>query len=155
MMVSSKINERIESEFIQAVKQRDVKTLNVLRLLKAALKNESIALIRPELTEEEVIKVLRREAKKRLDSIAAFKQGNRPEMAAQEAAELEIIKGYLPPELSDEQILGAIEEVIRENNFSSVADFGKIMKLATAKLSGQADGSRVSALVKQVLAKNT
>jgi uncharacterized protein len=145
------LEQRLEGEYQIALKNKNSQLLGVLRLIKAAIKNEQIANKRAELTDEDIIKILRRELKKRQESMALFKQGNRQELADKEASEAEIIRQYLPQELNDEAILKIIQEVIAENNFSSAQDFGKVMKLAVARISGQAEGNTISRLVKQAL----
>ena len=105
---------------------------------------------REELADEDVLKVLASEVKKRQEAILSYRQGQREDLAAQEEAELAIIKSYLPPELPEEAISKIIEKVIAENNFTA-KDFGQTMKLAVAELKGQADGKRVAEAVKKKL----
>jgi uncharacterized protein len=150
----TKIEERLEQDYQVAVRQKDANLIGVLRLIKSAIKNEQIAQKRSELADEDVVKILRRELKKRQESIEMFKQGNRLDLADHEEQEVGLIKPYLPVELSDEEITRLVKQIIEENNFSSAQDFGKLMKLAMAKAAGQADGTRISPVVKELLNKS-
>ena len=146
------IEQRIEADYQVAVKAKNTEVLGVLRLVKAAITNEKIANKRADFTEEDLIKILRREAKKRHDSAQIYQQGNRSDLADKELKEIEIIKRYLPEELNDSDIAKLIEGVIKENNFTP-PDFGQAMKLVMAKVAGQADGAKISRLLKEFLSK--
>jgi uncharacterized protein YqeY len=145
-----KLEEQIEQEANSALKNKEQLVVSTLRLLKAAIKNERIALGKS-FTEADLIKVLRRELKKRLEAAEIFKTGQREDLAAKELMEAEIIRKFLPQEITDEQLTQIIQAVILEGNFSNVSDFGQAMKVVMAKVMGQADGSRVSKLVKEQL----
>lgn len=137
----------IDQDLITAQKAKNEVVVLTLRMVKSAFKNQAIELRKPELSDAEAILILRRELKKRLDSIQAFHEGGRPELAAQEQVELDIIKKYLPPELSDADIAKVIDEVLA----SGVNNFGQVMKEVMQKLQGQADGQAVQRLVKEKL----
>ena len=141
------IIKQIDQDLINAQKAKDETIVLTLRMIKSACKNQAIELRKPELSEQEVILILRREMKKRLDSISAFHAGNRPDLADKEQAELEIIKKYLPPELSEDDISRAIDVALA----SGVNNFGQVMKEVMIKLQGQADGQIVQRLVKEKL----
>lgn len=145
-----KLEEQIDQEINKALKLKDGPTVNAYRFLKSAIKNERIALGK-NFCEPDIIKVLRRELKKRLEAAEIFKQGKREDLAAREQAEAEIIKKLLPLELTDEQLIEIIKTVINEGNFSKATDFGQAMKLTIVKAAGQADGNRISKLVKEQL----
>lgn len=142
--------ERIENDLISATKAKDTARLAVLRLLKSSLKNEQIK-ARRELSDEEVLRVLQKEAKQRRDSISAYQEGGREELAADEAAELEIIQGYLPKQLTEEEIKSIIESVIVESgvDIATGTVMGKVMPL----VAGKTDGAVVSRLVRQRLGR--
>lgn len=144
------IAQRIEADYLKAFKSREGELSGVLRLLKAALKNEAIALHKADLADEEALKVIRRELKKRQDSIEIYQKAGRMDLKAKEEQEVEVIKKYLPPELGDEEIKAEIVRAKAE--LGDDVDFGKLMKATMAKLGGQADGSKVSRLVKESLA---
>lgn len=142
---------QLDNDLKSAMIARNSELTDLLRLLKAALKNEMIGLKKQDLTDEEVFKVLKREAKKREDSITLFTSGNRPELAAKEQAELALIKKYLPAELSEDKVREIVASVIAELGASSPSQFGLVMKAAMAKAGGQADGGVVSRVVKEIL----
>ena len=145
------LKERITSDLKAAMKNADSFRVGVLRLLSSAFQNESIAKRtrreEGDLTEEELIAVLKKEAKKRRESIAVYSQAGRTDLSESEERELKIIKEYLPPELSPEEI----ESVVRKLAESGTADFSSLMKSAMAELKGEADGKVVSEIVKKVL----
>lgn len=138
----------IEIDFKNALREQNALKLSVLRMLKSALKNEAIAKKQAELIDEEVIAVLRRELKKRQDSILAFSGAGRNDLADQEKAEAELISVYLPALMAEEDIAKIVEEIIA----SGVTAFGLVMKEVMSKTNGQADGQLVQKLVKAKLA---
>lgn len=133
------------------MKSADSFRVGVLRLLSSALQNEAIAKRTRgeigELTELEMIVVLKREAKKRKESIEIYRSASRAELAENEERELALIKEYLPPEVE----IGDIEAVIKKIVASGVTDFPTVMKSAMAEFKGAADGKLVSETVKKVL----
>lgn len=141
------IIKQIDQDLITAQKAKDEVVVLTLRMVKSAFKNQAIELRKPELLEAEAILILRRELKKRVDSILAFNTGGRPELAAQEQVECEIIKKYLPAELSENDVIKAIDEVLA----TGANNFGQVMKEVMQKLQGQADGQLVQRLVKEKL----
>jgi len=145
-----KLEEQIDQEINKALKLKDTPRANAFRFVKAAIKNERIALGK-NFCEQDIIKVLRRELKKRLEAADVYRQGKRDDLSAKEQAEAEIIKQLLPLELTDEQLTEIIKTVINEGNFSKTTDFGQVMKLTVEKAAGQADGRRISQLVKELL----
>lgn len=147
LLITMSIIKKIDQDFVDALKAKDEKRLSTLRLLKSAFKNQAIELRKPELEDVEAILILRREMKKRLDSVQAFNAGQRPELAQKEQAEAELIKTYLPPELSEDVLQQAIDEVIAKG----VNNFGQVMKEVMNKFPGQADGQVVQRLVKEKL----
>jgi uncharacterized protein YqeY len=141
------IINQIDQDLITAQKAKDEVVVLTLRMVKSAFKNQAIELRKPELSPLEAILILRREMKKRADSIQAFNDGGRPELAAHEQAECEIIKKYLPADLSEADVIKAIDEVLA----SGANNFGQVMKEVMQKLQGQADGQLVQRLVKEKL----
>ena len=145
----SSLKDKIERDFTAALKQRAAVKLSTLRLLKSAI--EKRAKERPgELTDEDILKIIRQEVKKRQDAIEMFGRGNRTDLADKEKEELAVLADFLPPELSAEQLKEIVAQVIKENNFTA-ADFGTAMKAAMAAAGNGSDGQRVSALVKKLL----
>ena len=146
-----KLRDRINQDLTSAMKARDADSLRVLRMMKTAVKNKEIE-VRGELDDRQVVEVLSALVKQRRDSIEQFSRGGRPELAAQEAAEIKVIEGYLPAALGEEEIIAAVEEAIRATGASSPKDMGKVMKECMLRFSGKpVDGKQVSALVKQRL----
>lgn len=144
------IHQQIEQDYLTAFKSHDQARVDVLRLIKAALKNAEIDLRKQVLDDADTTSVLMKEAKKRKESIALYNQGNRPELAALEETELKVISTYLPAQLDDQAIAKIVAGVISELK-PTPKDFGKVMSAVMAKVKGQADGQRVSAAVKQAL----
>ena len=143
--------KQIEEDFIQALKEKNELVILVLRQIKTALANAEIAKKREEVTQEEIIKILRSEVKKRKEAIELYKQGGRDELAAKETKEIEIVSKYLPPELSEDEIKQKVKAAIAKVGAAGSQDTGKVMGVVMKELGGQADGNVVSQLVKTEL----
>jgi hypothetical protein len=147
-MSEETIKARIGQELIAALKQKNADLAATLRLLSAALSAREKELFAKgesgPLADAECVVVLQKEAKKRKESIAAFQSGNRLDLADKEAAELAIIQKFLPAEMSEEEIISIIDEVLQ----GVAADFGTAMRAVLAKTAGRADGKVVSELIK-------
>ena len=135
--------EDLNQELQEALKSKDSLKTNTLRLLKSSLQNKKIEL-KKELTDEEIIKVLRQELKKREESIKAYQAAGRVELRIQEEKETEIINKYLPALMSEEEIGKIVDEVIKEG----LNNFGQIMKEVMIRAKGQAAGQLVQKIVK-------
>jgi uncharacterized protein len=144
------VQARIEQELKGAMKSGDKRRVATLRLLLAALKNEKIQAQR-ELTNEEVEAVLRRAVKQRRDSIEQYARGAREDLVRAEEEELRIIEEYLPRGLSDEEIEGAIRDVIQEKGLSTSKDVGLAMKEVMARHRGRMDGKRAQEIARRLL----
>ena len=142
--------ETIIKDLTTAMKEQDKFKLSVLRMLKSALQMEKISK-KHDLSDEEVITVIKRQVKTRKDSMEEYKKYNKEEEVNNLAKEVEILNAYLPAELSDEEINKALDEIFAELKPESIKDMGKVMKEATARIGAQADMSKVSALVKSKL----
>lgn len=145
--------EKLIKDFNRVALEKNEIALSTLRLLRAALKNKEIEL-RPKkqkLTEEIILEVIKKEVKKRDESILAYRQAKRQDLVQKEEKEKEILKKYLPEGLSDDKIKEIIQKKIKEIGASSIADFGKVMGGVMKKVKGKADGSKVSQLVKESL----
>lgn len=145
------LDQRLDHDLKEAMKNRDEKRLSLLRLLKNAIKNAEIAK-RSALEEAEIIRVLEKQAKERRDSIECFKSGNRPELAEKEAYELSLIEKYLPVRLDKQAVEAIIDEVIKELAVTELFGMGQVIKTTVAKSNGAADGKMVADLVRQKLA---
>ncbi|MDD5505211.1 MAG: GatB/YqeY domain-containing protein [Candidatus Omnitrophica bacterium] len=143
--------EQILGDYKAAMKSRDTLKSSVLSFLRADMLNQATAKKKDKLDDSEIVVVIKKQIKQRQDSIEQFTKGNRLEMAEKEKKELEILKAYLPPELSVEQIKVLIEEAVAATGASGIKDMGRLMKELAQKISGAADGKLVSDLVRQRL----
>ena len=143
--------ETIVDDLTKAIKGRDKERLSVLRGLKAAIKNKQVELRLQDLTDEQIFGVIKSEVKKRKEAIEKFVEGSRQDLAAKEEAELTMLSGYLPPQLSEEEIKEIVAQVIQEVSASGPKDLGKVMKTAMAKFAGMADGREVNRLARELL----
>ena len=141
---------KIEEDIIQALREKDKDRLTVLRSLKSAVQYQQIELGR-ELEEKEIISVLAGQVKSRQQAIELYLQGNRPELAEKETREIEIINFYLPPKMSEAEIEVKVDKAITELNASSMKDMGLVMKAMKEKLGNQADGKKLSEIVRNKL----
>jgi uncharacterized protein len=145
------LTEKIFNDYKEAMKARDSLKSSVLSFLRADMLNQATAKKKDKLEDSEVVAVIKKQVKQRQDSIQQFTGGGRLEAAEKEQKELEILKGYLPEEMSEEKIKVLIEEAVVSTGASGMKDMGRLMKELTAKISGQADGKLVSDLVRQRL----
>jgi uncharacterized protein YqeY len=144
--------DQLESDLAEAIKLRDEVRTTTLRLLKSALKNYQIELGH-DLTMQEALSVLQKEAKKHQDSIKQYEDAKREDLANEEKAELDVIERYLPEQMSQEQVEKAVDSAIAELGATGPADMGKVIGLVRQKTEGQADGSMIAQLAKQKLSK--
>jgi uncharacterized protein len=145
------LQEKIQNDITAAMRTKESLRLNVLRMMKTAVKNKEIEKMKP-LEEAEVLAVFNTLVKQRKDSIEQFRKGGREELAQKEESEIKIIEEYLPAAASDDDIRKAIEEAIQETAAASMKDMGKVMAATKTKLAGKTvDGARVSQLVKEQL----
>jgi len=144
------LTEKIRADLTAAMKAQDKDRLGTIRMLQSAVKNEQIN-IGHELSDEEAMSVIRKGVKQRQDSVEQYTKGNRPELAAKEQAEIEILKAYLPAELSDEELESGLREIVASTGAQSKKDMGKVMKEATARFKGRADGKKIQELVSRLL----
>jgi uncharacterized protein len=142
---------RMEGDLKEAMLARDADRRDALRLLLASLKSAEKELQRP-LSEEEELQVLQRERKRRIEAAEAFRSGGREEQAASEERELEVLSEFMPEPLSEDELEEIVDDAIAENGATSMRDFGRVMADVMPQISGRADGSVVSQLVKEKLA---
>lgn len=154
------LKQNIQNDVTSAMKSGDSLVVGTLRMFLAAvtskekekkfkekLKGEAV------LTDEEVISVLSSEIKKRKDAIVLYEKGNRPELADKEKKEIEILKKYLPEQLSEEEIKKLVEESVAKVGAKEMKDMGKVMADLNPKIKGKADGGQVSKIIKEILSK--
>lgn len=147
------LEDKIMQDYKEAMKARDTLKSSVLSFLRADMMNLAVAKKKKSLDDSEAVSVIKKQIKQRQDSIEQFNKGGRLDMAKKEESELQILKGYLPPELSADEIKKIIEEVVAATGAAGMKDMGKVMKEVNAKIAGQADGRLVSDLVKERLSK--
>ncbi len=147
------IPERIDADLKDAMRAKDAGKLNVLRMLKSAMKNVAIEKggASTALDEVETTQVIRKQVKQRQDSIEQFEKGGRPELAAKEKEEMAILLAYLPQAMSAEELTTAVREAIAEVGATSRAQMGAVMKILQEKIAGRADGKTLSQEVQRQL----
>lgn len=150
----SDITTGIPEDIKNAMRAKDTTALNALRALKSALTNAAIEKggLGTLLEEPEVLTVLRKQIKQRIDSCEQFENAGRSELAATERTEIEILSRYLPAALSEEQLIAMIEQAVVETGATGKADMGKVMKRSQELAEGRADGKLLSAAVMKRLA---
>jgi len=146
----SNIIDRIEQNFVQAMKAQDADKTRVLRSLKAALANARIE-NKSDLNDAQATQVLQKEAKKRKEAIVMYKQAGRGELEKSESDELSVIESFLPQAMPEDELSKIVDEAIKDTGATSPADMGKVMGNVMAQTQGRADGTTVSALVKNKL----
>lgn len=144
------LTEKIRTDLTNAMKAQDKERLSTIRMLQSAMKYEQIS-AGHELADEEAMAVIRKAVKQRQDSVEQYTNGNRPELAAKEQSEIDILKTYLPPELGDDEIESGIREIIASTGAQSKKDMGKVMKEAAARYKGRADGKKIQEIVSRLL----
>jgi uncharacterized protein len=146
----SKITEQIRADLTESMKARDAEKTSTLRMLQSAFKYQQIE-TGHELGDDEALVVIRKAVKQRQDSIEQYTKGNRPELADKEKREMDLLKAYLPPELSDEELESALREIVASTGAQSKKDMGKVMKEATARFKGRVDGKKIQEIVARLL----
>lgn len=139
------VAEQVRADITSAMKAQEKERVGALRLVLSELQKAA-----KEGSDDELA-VLRRERKRRLEAASQFRDGGRPELADQEEAEAELISGYMPAELGDEELDAIVAAAIAETGASSPKDMGQVMKVVMAKSEGRADGKRASARVREAL----
>lgn|SRR5690625_4140964 len=145
------ILERLNDDMKQAMRDKDKDKLNVIRMIKASLQNEHIRLNVETLSEDAVITVISRELKQRKESLQEFKSFGRDDLVAKLEAEIDIVKQYLPKQLTQEELNDIVQQTIKEVEANSKRDIGKVMSAIMPKIKGKADGSLINKMVQQHL----
>lgn len=145
------LSEQLTEDMKSSMKAGEVDRTNTLRLLRGALKNEEIKGGHA-LDEAEALKVLQREAKQRRDSIDAYTSAKRDDLAAHEQMELDIIAGYLPQAMSDEELAKVVDEVVAELGATEVKQMGAVIGAVMKRVGARAEGGAVSRIVREKLA---
>ena len=144
------LKEQLLSDMKEAMKSQDSVKLGTVRSVISAVKNQEID-SKKELNEEEILILVSREVKKRKEAAALYEKGARPELKDKEIQEMEILKTYLPEQVSEEDLRKRIQEVINETGAQGMKDFGKIMKTLVPELKGKADNAQIKELANEYL----
>lgn len=146
------INNKINEDMVTAAKAKDKIRLSAIRMLKTALHNKEIDLMRP-LNETETMQILSVLVKQRKDSIEQFAKGGRTDLVEREEAELKILQEFMPAQMSDEDVDVLIKKVIADMGAVSIKDMGKVMKVLMPQITGKADGKAAGEKVKALLSQ--
>lgn len=146
------LEQQIQKDIMEAMKAHNTVRTNAVRAIKSEILLAKTSGAGAEITDGDVIKLIQKLIKQRKESAAMYAQGGRQDLADNELAEAAEMEGYLPKQLSEAEVEEIVKGIIAETGASSMADMGKVMGLATKKLSGQADGRTVSTIVKKLLA---
>jgi uncharacterized protein YqeY len=149
----SDLKDRLHADLTTAMKARDELRTATLRMALTAVKTEEVSGGEArDLGDDEVLKVLAREAKKRRESATAFKDAGRTELAEREEAEHAVLEAYLPQQLTDDELAALVASAVEEAGATSPQQMGAVMKLVNPRVAGRAEGGRVAAAVKKALA---
>lgn len=148
--MASTLKDKIAEDLKQSMKQGDNEKKSCLRLLLSAIHNTEIAR-QTELNDADVIGVISKQAKQCQESIDAFTQGNRPDLAKKEIAEQAILNAYLPEQMSRQEVEAAVSAAVKETNAQGPSDMGKVMGKLMPQLKGKADGKLINTLVNEML----
>lgn len=146
------LSSRLQEDLTAAIRDRDELRRDTLRMVIAAAYNAAKH-ARRDLTDDEVVQVLTREAKTRAESVEAFTAAGRTDAAERETAEIAIIRAYLPEQLDESELERLVREAVAESGATSAREMGKVMSVLMPRVRGRADGKQVSALVARELAR--
>lgn len=147
------LKSTLQRDLHDAMRAREAVTVGTLRMTLTAISNEEVAgSSARELSDEETLKVLAKEAKKRKESATAYRDASRPELAEREEAELVVLEAYLPEQLGDDELTAIVDRAVEQVGATSMAQMGQVMKAAQAEAAGRADGGVIAAKVKARLA---
>ncbi|GGH84961.1 uncharacterized protein YqeY [Pullulanibacillus pueri] len=138
--------DQLAADMKEAMKKKDKERLSTIRFLKSSLQNEAIHLGK-DLSEDEILVVLSRELKQRKDSLQEFEKAERQDLADKVTKEIEVLEGYMPEQLSEDELSQIVDETLVEVGAKTKSDMGKVMKAIMPKVQGRADGSQVKNLV--------
>ena len=153
-MSESTLKATVQRDLTSAMRERDQVRAGTLRMALTAISTEEVSGKEArELTDDDVLKVLAKEAKKRKEAATAFADAGRPELADKEQAELAVLEAYLPAQLSDAELEAIVTRAVEDTGATGMQQMGQVMKAAQAAVGGRADGGRVAAVVKASLSK--
>jgi uncharacterized protein YqeY len=153
-MSEQSLKATVQRDLTAAMRERDQVRAGTLRMALTAISTEEVSGKEArELTDDDVLKVLAKEAKKRKEAATAFTDAGRPELAAKEDAELAVLEAYLPAQLSDAELESIVARAVEDTGATGMQQLGQVMKAAQAAVAGRADGGRVAAVVKATQSK--
>ena len=144
------LKQRLYEDLKKAMKTKDEIRTRTLRLIISSIKTLEVEKM-AEATDDDVFRVLSKECRKRVEAIEAYKKGGREDLANEEQRELEIIKSYMPKQLSEEELKEIVKNAVEETGSSSIKDLGRVMKVLMPRVKGRADGKTVNNIVRQIL----
>ncbi len=144
------LRDQITEDMKNAMRAKDMERLGTIRLLLAAIKQKEVD-ERVEITDAHVVAITEKLIKQRKDSISQFQAANRDDLVAKEASELEVLTGYMPAQMSQEEIAQAVKDAVKNTGAAGPQDMGKVIGALKGQLAGKADMGAVSALVKAAL----
>ncbi len=145
------LDDRLVEEMKEALKERDKTRLSTIRLIRDTIKKKEIEQGRKALNDDAIIKVINGMVRKGEEALEQFKRGGRQDLVEEESRQLEVLKGFLPRQLSKEEIQSLIDEAIQKADATDMKDLGKVMKILMPLVSGRADGKIVNELVRERL----
>jgi uncharacterized protein YqeY len=145
------LKEQLAEDLKEAIRQRDEARKTAIRMLTWAIKNAEVEKGRP-LEDHEVLSLVQKEIRRRLESIEQFRKGNRPDLVEKEEAELNVLQAYLPPPMTREEVAEVARQVMAEVGAKSPRDKGKVMPILIQRLAGRADGRLINEVVSELLA---
>ena len=148
----AELKDRLRADLNAAMRARDQVRMRTLRMALTSITNEEVAgAAARDLSDDEIVRVLTREARKRKEAAEAFSAAGRDDRAAAERAEGDVLAGYLPAQLSDDELAALVAEAIAETGASGMTSMGLVMRTVTPRIAGRADGARVAAEVRRRL----
>jgi uncharacterized protein YqeY len=148
--MAAELFNKLQEEMKAAMKSGDKDKLSTIRMLISEIKKVQID-SKKELSDEEIISILQKYIKQRKEAYAQYEQAGRKDLAEKELKEIEIVQQFLPPPLSEEELIKIVEETIQEVGASSIKDMGKVVKAVMDKVKGRAEGFLISKIVKEKL----
>ena len=146
------LKEKLLEDLKSAMKKKNTNKKNAVQMVRTAIlqieKDKGI-----EVTDEQIIDIIAKEVKKRKDSLADFEKANRQDLIDQINEEIEVLEGYLPKQLTDEELEEIVSKIVTEVGATNIKDMGKVMKEAKAQIGARADGKRINEMVKKILDK--
>lgn len=144
------LKEKIEKEYVESYKARDEFKIGILRLIRSVIKNSEIELKR-DLTDDEIIQLLKREVKQRKDTLQTYTESGHSEAAEHEKTEIDFISSYLPTQLSDDDLRTIVKEAIESLSANSISQMGQVIAQIMKEHGNEVDGARVSSMTKEIL----